>query len=266
VAEQATGHGGRLVGQGRYLYAVSRGLPPDALAGVPGLGDGRLEVLEHQGLSAVVSDVDLEEYGEEGLRRNLERLDWLEEVARRHDEVVHAVAEHGPVAPLRLATICLDDVGVRRRVEEWHDALEQVLDRVDGRSEWSVKAFAARAEPQPAASAPAGEGEGGAAYLRRKKAETLTRAEGEEQALKVAEEVHARLSAVSVASRRLPPQDPRLTGHVGTMTLNGAYLVDTARAGEFADAVRAAQADHPEAGIDAAGPWPPYSFAMLEQP
>jgi hypothetical protein len=266
VAEQATGHGGRLVGQGRYLYAVSRGLPPDALAGVPGLGDGRLEVLEHQGLSAVVSDVDLEEYGEEGLRRNLERLDWLEEVARRHDEVVHAVAEHGPVAPLRLATICLDDVGVRRRVEEWHDALEQVLDRVDGRSEWSVKAFAARAEPQPAASAPAGEGEGGAAYLRRKKAETLTRAEGEEQALKVAEEVHARLSAVSVASRRLPPQDPRLTGHVGTMTLNGAYLVDTARADEFADAVRAAQADHPEAGIDAAGPWPPYSFAMLEQP
>jgi len=266
VAEQPTGHGGRLVGRGRYLYAVSRGLPSDALADVPGLGDGRLEVLEHQGLSAVVSDVDLEEYGEEGLRRNLERLDWLEEVARRHDEVVHAVAEHGPVAPLRLATICLDDVGVRRRVEQWHDALEQVLDRVDGRSEWSVKAFAARAEPQPAASAPAGEGEGGAAYLRRKKAETLTRAEGEEQALKVAEEVHARLSAVSVASRRLPPQDPRLTGHVGTMTLNGAYLVDTARAGEFADAVRAAQADHPEAGIDAAGPWPPYSFAMLEQP
>jgi hypothetical protein len=127
-----------------------------------------------------------------------------------------------------------------------------------------VKAFTARAEPQPAASDAAGEG--GAAYLRRKKAETLTRAEGEEQALKVAEEVHARLSAVSVASRRLPPQDPRLTGHVGTMTLNGAYLVDTARADEFADAVRAAQADHPEAGIDAAGPWPPYSFAMLEQP
>jgi len=264
VAEQVTGHGtGHVVGRGRYLYAISRELPPDALAGVPGLGDGRLEVLEHRGLAAVVSDVDLEEYGEAGLRRNLERLDWLEEVARRHDEVVHAVAEHGPVAPLRLATICLDDVGVRRRVDEWHDALEQVLDRVEGRREWSVKAFAARAEPQPAASAAAGEG--GAAYLRRKKAETLTRIEGEEQAREVAEEVHARLSAVSVASRRLPPQDPRLTGHAGTMTLNGAYLVDTARGDEFAEAVRVAQADHPEAGIDAAGPWPPYSFAMLEQ-
>ena len=258
-----------MVGQGRYLYAISRDLDPAALAEVPGLGDGRLDVLEHRGLSAVVSDVDLEEYGEEGLRRNLERLEWLEEVARRHDEVVHAVAEHGPVAPLRLATICLDDIGVRRRIDEWHAALEQVLDRVEGRREWSVKAFAPRAASQPAESAAPAESatpaEGGAAYLRRKKAETLTRAQGEEQAMQVAEEVHARLSAVSEASRRLPPQDPRLTGHVGTMTLNGAYLVDASRGEEFAEAVRAAQAEHPDAGIDAAGPWPPYSFAMLEQ-
>jgi hypothetical protein len=252
-----------VVGKGRYLYAISRDLDAAALADVPGLGDGRLDVLEHCGLSAVVSDVDLEEYGEEGLRRNLERLEWLEEVARRHDEVVHAVAEHGPVAPLRLATICLDDIGVRRRIDEWHAALEQVLDRVEGRREWSVKAFAPRAAAQSAeAAAPA---EGGAAYLRRKKAETLTRAQGEEQAMQVAEEVHARLSAISEASRRLPPQDPRLTGHVGTMTLNGAYLVDASRGEDFAEAVRAAQADHPDAGIDAAGPWPPYSFAMLEQ-
>jgi gas vesicle protein GvpL/GvpF len=270
VADQVTGHeAGHVVGQGRYLYAISRDLDPAALAEVPGLGDGRLDVLEHRGLSAVVSDVDLEEYGEEGLRRNLERLEWLEEVARRHDEVVHAVAEHGPVAPLRLATICLDDSGVRRRIDEWHAALEQVLDRVEGRREWSVKAFAPRAASQPAESAAPAESatpaEGGAAYLRRKKAETLTRAQGEEQAMQVAEEVHARLSAVSEASRRLPPQDPRLTGHVGTMTLNGAYLVDASRGEEFAEAVRAAQAEHPDAGIDAAGPWPPYSFAMLEQ-
>ena len=265
MADQVTGHDpGHVVGQGRYLYAISRHLDPAALVDVPGVGDGRLDVLEHRGLSAVVSDVDLEEYGEEGLRRNLERLEWLEEVARRHDQVVHVIAEQGPVAPLRLATICLDDAGVRRRIDEWHAALEQVLDRVEGRREWSVKAFVPMAAAGRPAE-PAAPTEGGAAYLRRKKAETLTRAQGEEQAMQVADEVHARLSAVSEASRRLRPQDPRLTGHVGTMTLNGAYLVDASRSEEFAEAVRAAQADHPDAGIDAAGPWPPYSFAMLEQ-
>ena len=46
----------------------------------------------------------------------------------------------GP-APLRLATICLDDAGVRARLDEWHHALVQALDRVEGRFEWSVKAF-----------------------------------------------------------------------------------------------------------------------------
>ena len=98
---------------GRYLYAIARDLDPQVLAEVPALAGGRLEVVEHRGLTAVVSSVDLEEYGEDGLRRNLENLPWLEEVARGHDAVVQATATRAPTAPLRLATICLDDDGVR---------------------------------------------------------------------------------------------------------------------------------------------------------
>ena len=75
MADQVVGHeAGHVVGQGRYLYAISRDLDPTSLTDVPGLGGGRLDVLEHRGLSAVVSDVDLEEYGEEGLRRAWPRV------------------------------------------------------------------------------------------------------------------------------------------------------------------------------------------------
>ena len=116
----------------------SRGPRRDA----PGSRGGASKWWSTAGLIAVVSDVDLVEFGEEGLRANLERLEWLEEVARGHDAVVQAVAALGPTAPLRLATICLDDGGVRRRLDEWYHALELVLDRVQGRMEWSVKAFA----------------------------------------------------------------------------------------------------------------------------
>jgi len=249
--------------RGRYLYAVSRDLDPAALADVPGLAGGRVEVLRHAGLDAVVGEVDLTEYGEEGLRRNLERLDWLEEVARRHDDVVHAVAALGPVAPLRLATICLDDAGVRQRLDEWHAALEQVLDRVQGRREWSVKAFSRSTEPVTASATD--QPGSGADYLRRKKEQTLARAAGAEDAARVADGLHTRLSAMSAASRRLPAQDPRLTGHEGTMTLNGAYLVPDEKAEDFLAVVHALQEEHPAAGVDVAGPWPPYSFAMLEQ-
>ena len=109
-------------GTGRYLYAITRGVTNDDVAAAAvGLGGSDVDVVDHRGLQAVVSTVRLEEFGEEGLRRNLEDLAWLETVARGHDAVVQAVAAHGPTAPLRLATICLDDDGVRARLDEWHD-------------------------------------------------------------------------------------------------------------------------------------------------
>lgn len=247
----------------RYLYAITRGVSSADLDGVLGLGGGNLDAVEHRGLVAVVSAVGLDEYGEDALRANLERMDWLEEVARGHDTVVQAVAARGPTAPLRLATICLDDDGVRRRLDEWHDQLVQALDRVQGRHEWSVKVVVPAEAPAPAATAPATGG--GAAYLRRKKEESEARLTRQEDAARVGEDVHAELATLSVASRRLQPQDPRLTGHTGTMVLNGAYLVEAADGDAFAARVHALAETHPRVRVEGAGPWPPYSFAVLEQ-
>ena len=252
-------------GTGRYLYAITRGVTSDALAGTAGLDGGALETVDHRGLTAVVSTVRLDEFGEEGLRRNLEDLAWLETVARGHDAVVQAAAALGPAAPLRLATICLDDDGVRARLDEWHDALNEVLDRVQGRMEWSVKTYARDAPaPTPAASPPEGQG-AGVAYLQRKRESTQRRVQAEERAHQIAEQIHAELAQRSVASRRLPAQDPRLTGHEGVMTLNGAYLVPVEENDAFAATLSALSEQHPEAHLEAGGPWPPYSFAVLEQ-
>jgi len=250
---------------GRYLYAITRGVEASDLAG-PGLDGGALAAVEHRGLLAVVSEVDLESYGEEGLRRNLEDLGWLERVARGHDAVVQQVAALGPTAPLRLATICLDDDGVRARLDEWYDGLQAALDRVEGRHEWSVKAFAPveQKTAAPADTPATGESGAGAAYLRRKRSETVQRHSAHEQSLAAGEHVHAALSARSVASRRLQPQDPRLTGHEGTMVLNGAYLVPESDADAFTTEIERLTAEQPDLRLQVGGPWPPYSFATLE--
>ena len=250
----------------RYLYAITRGLPDAALAAERGLGDSAVELVHHRGLDAVVSTVDLDEFGEEALRRNLEDLGWLERVSRRHDEVVHAVARRGPAAPLRLATVCLDDEGVRRRLDEWYDAMSAVLDRIEGRSEWSVKIVmpgAPAPEQPPEDAAAAGPGSG-AAYLMRKKRETELRATADQDAAARADRVYEALGAASVAGRRLQPQDPRLSGHQGTMTLNAAFLVEDEASSRFTDAVAAVSSDLPDGALQVAGPWPPYSFASLE--
>lgn len=251
---------------GRYLYAVCRGLPASVLPGAQGLGGRPLELLEHRGLQAVISTVDLDEFGEDGLRKNLEDLTWLEATARGHDAAVQTVAAAAPTAPLRLATICRDDDGVRARLDEWHDALHGALDRIEGRLEWSVKVLTHGRAPQPVGADGGEKKMSGADYLRRKKAEAHNRMADDTRAGEIAAAVHDALSASSVASRRLQPQDPRLTGRPGTMTLNGAYLVDADAADEFAARVDALAAEHPDVVIDRAGPWPPYSFATLEQP
>jgi hypothetical protein len=249
------------------MYAITRGLNPAELAGVVGLDDSSVAIIEKRELQAIVSDVDLSEYGEEGLRKNLERLEWLEEVARRHDAVVHAVASHGPTAPMRLATICRGDAGVLARLDDWYHALQMVLDRVEGRTEWSVKAFTP-AQPtavdQDLVESERAVGVG-AAYLQRKDQAARRRADTEARAIEVAAGLHSALSQLSFASRRLAPQDPRLTGHTGVMTLNGAYLVENDQAEAFASEVDRLKREYPESQIDSRGPWPPYSFAMLEQ-
>jgi hypothetical protein len=253
---------------GRYLYAVCRGLELSDLEGVRGLDGAPLELVHDEGLVAVVSDVDLDEYGEEGLRRNLEDLGWLEHAARGHDAVVQAAARVVPTAPLRLATICFDDHAVHERLREWYGDLVRVLDRIDGRLELSVKVLAAprpAAQPRPveAASTPGA----GAAYLRQKQDETRSRVDEEAAAADAAARAHDALASASVASRLLPAQDPRLTGHEGTMVLNGAYLVDAEDVGSFT-ALADRLAGQLGAGLtlEWRGPWPPYSFAVLDQP
>ena len=252
-----------MAGTGRYLYAVTRGADPTALTDVVGLSGGSVDVLEHQGLQAVVSTVDLAEYGEEGLRANLERLDWLEETARTHDSVIKAVSDLGPVAPMRLATIFLDDDSVRRRLDEWYHALAQVLDRVHDRWEWSVKILASAGAE--AMTVPPARPTSGADYLKQKKANLEQKATAQAGSRQQAELVHDALSERAVAVRLLPAQDPRLSGHEGTMLINAAYLVAAEHGEEFAAEARARAEQHPELLVDVQGPWPPYSFAMLEQ-
>lgn len=248
--------------QGRYLYAVCRGLDVDELDGLLGLGDGLVEGVESDGLVGLVSSVDLDEFGEEGLRCNLERLDWLEMAARGHDAVVQAAAAVAPTAPMRLATIFRDDDGVRRRLGEQHDRIAAVLDRVEGHEEWSVKVLT-RDHEEPVPEEPPSSG---AEYLRRRQEEQAAQQTERRDADEVAEQVHRSLVGLAAASRRLPPQDPRLTGHSGTMVHNAAYLVPRDLSDAFSARLGDLTGDYREVLIDARGPWPPYSFAMLDEP
>jgi Gas vesicle synthesis protein GvpL/GvpF len=245
---------------GVWLHAVVPPLEPSALDGVPGMEGVRLSMVQAAGLAAVVSEVPLSRYGEEPLRRHLEDLTWLEGAARAHHVVVDALAQAGPVVPARLATVYLNAERVAEMLTERRDEFVDGLDRVNGRAEWGVKAYAMEmtdaARPAPADS--------GLAYLRRRRAQLTAQNEGLENAAREATAVHASLAHFAAGARRHAPQDRRLSGAETAMVLNGAYLVDKDRVVEFTDLVSALSKCHAAVRLEVTGPWPPYSFIAEE--
>jgi gas vesicle protein GvpL/GvpF len=251
---------------GTYVYAVGRHLEAEVLTELEGVSRAPVRTIGHRDLTAVVSTVDLEEFGESALRENLEDLAWVEKTARRHDEVVRrAAALTTALAPFRLVTIYRSDDAARARIEELYDDLVLALDRIDGRSEWSVKVYS-REQSAPAAPV-AAEGSGsGVAYLERRRAEIRGRQEDAANQQVIADQLFWDLVPGAAATRRLAPQDQRLTGRRESMALNATFLVDDDRSSEFFRMVDELRTRYESFDIEVNGPWPPYSFAVLEKP
>jgi Gas vesicle synthesis protein GvpL/GvpF len=251
---------------GVYLYGVARDLDPVVLRDLSGVAGAPVRAVAEDGFTALISTVDLAEFGEEALRRNLESLPWLEAAARAHHGVVDAVARSAPTAPVRIATLYRDDDRVRELLREQQDELTEVLGRVVGRAEWGVKAYgSADASPQEPPDPDGDDGERpGMAYLRRRKLQQRSREDASRRLAEQGEEIHVTLSRYAVASRRHPPQDPRLSGHEGTMILNVAYLLEDDQSDAFAAEVDELRTRLPGIRVELTGPWPAYSFTELD--
>jgi hypothetical protein len=272
ATDLATGQG-TAAGDGLavYLYGVARGLDPAALDGVAGVGGAPVRTVPAGTLTALVSTVRLEEYGEAALRENLEDLAWLEATARAHHDVVDLAAHAAPTAPVRIATLYRDDARVAQVLAEQGEAFARALDRVTGRAEWGVKAYAHRealepAEPPEPAPEPAPQAGAGTAYLRRRQDERRRRADAGRKVGEQAAAIHDRLAGLAVAARHHPPQDPKLSGRAGVQILNVAYLLEEGDAAAFAEAARAAGERCPGIEVEVTGPWPPYSFIDTTDP
>ena len=251
---------------GVWVYAITERVDPTPLAQIKGVGGREIRTVAAAGLTAVAGDVGLAEFGEEALRRNLEDLDWLETTARAHHGVIDAVAQQGPLVPMRLATMYSDDARITAMLTERAEDFRSALRRISGRLEWGVKAYAERqpeaSDDSAATAETSGPGGGvGAAYLQRRRSQLTAQKNARRETLASAEMIHAELSQYAAETRVHAPQAPQLTGIKAPMILNAAYLLDSARGEEFAAAVAALADQHPGLRLELTGPWPPYSFA-----
>jgi len=202
-----------------HLYAFVDGL--DGLPALTGAGGEPLAARPLPGLTAVVGELD-------------SALPATSEAAIAHGTVVESLCDHAAaVLPVRFGGSFADTAAFHAAVQPHVAALRDRLTRLHGCVEVGVRiAVAERAEPVP-----------GAAYLRRRAAETAARAA-------LADELHAGVRPY-VLDRRVDEGAP----------FRGAYLVRRADVEAFARQVDRFARQHPDAAVVCTGPWAPYSFA-----
>jgi len=248
--------------EGIWVYAVIRAeQADDRVTGLHGVAGEPIRVVAADDLAAVVGAVELDEFGHDALHRNLEDLDWVANTARAHDAVITAVARFGPVIPVRMATVYLDDGRVRKLLENRREDFAATLCRLSGRDELGVKVFAA----QKALLAQDGQDDHGpqtgTAYLMRRRRELVSREEAYQLAAAEADRIHSTLMRHAVDGKRRPPPDRSLTGKDEVTVLNGTYLVDSDAVELFRETVAALSMSTGRLSLEMTGPWPPYSFA-----
>jgi hypothetical protein len=190
------------------------------------------------GLSAVVGTVG--DTTGKPLASLLAGLAAIETAGRAHHEVIAHLAEAGPVVPLRFATVYPDDATIRNLLAQRHAELSRMLESFRDKQEWDVKIYM---EPRPD-----GTGDDSCHSPRW----TL--------AAERAERIAHALSGIAIKTRRRPAS-VSLASEAPCPIVDGAYLLDTERAQEFASIVETAAAAHRGLRAELNGPWPPYSFA-----
>jgi Gas vesicle synthesis protein GvpL/GvpF len=122
---QATGKANR----GCYVYAI---VPADVepTPEAKGVGDppGKIKVIRHKDIAALVSEVDLSK-----------PLGRPEELSA-HSELLDGAATQAPVLPLRFGAVLSDrDAVVSELLEPHHDEFAAALSELEGRAEYVVR-------------------------------------------------------------------------------------------------------------------------------
>ncbi|MFE4055997.1 GvpL/GvpF family gas vesicle protein [Streptomyces sp. NPDC059096] len=238
---------------GTYVYAIVRA-EQRAPRGIAGVGSPPLplRVLVEGRVAAVVSDAP------PNLRAR--RRDLL-----AHQELLLRLTTSGPTLPMRFGMVAVDETAVRAQLATAEEGHLAVLDRLAGRVEVNLKAFAPSNVPTP--------------LVRdhrniRRLYDTARRNPGYEANLRLGEAVSTELSRRAAeagrdAVRKLSPlahavaEGPQVSGCV----LNMSFLIDRTADDRFRAAARDFAACRQE-GVELrlVGPLPCYSFVGADSP
>jgi len=261
--------------EGLYVYGFFEGGKLPSLIGKGVDLCHEVVSLPYRQISAALSIVSLEEYGETPLAARLQDLHWITPRIQIHKTVIESIMEVSPVIPLRFCTIFTREERIIGILKANYRRFQVFFGAVRDKEEWGVKVYAdprqvtstvGRISPLirdfdeiiPLASP-------GEAYLLRKKRELLVQEALADFLDPFAEEIYQMLAPYTAGGRRNRLLDRRATGKGEEMILNAAFLIRKEEMNDFKKRLEKIAIAYESQGLifELSGPWPPYNFCPV---
>jgi DNA-binding MarR family transcriptional regulator len=255
-----------------YLYGLLRAGADTS--SVEGVEEGSAVFLVENGcIGCAASVVPASGYGRR-LDSSPNDLAWLTPRAWRHHEVLRQLHVRGAVIPLKFGVLCDSAEDGRAMLGELPPTVTDMLARLEGKDEWTVRTTADEASLSGIAVQSSDELRrmlreierlpDGRAYFARKQLQKATADWVAAYVDEIEAAVHGRLAALGAEVAHMPR--PRRGDRQGDAVAEAAVLVERDRFRELEAALRELEeAQAPRVRFELVGPWPPYSFASISQ-
>lgn len=257
-----------------YLYGF---VPPDLRAPtqpLSGIDDQSVELVDLNGLTAVISQVDERIYGSQPIEARLQDLSWVAQQGVAHERVVAWFVDRAQIIPASLFTLYSSRQALEANTLQQHAVIVDELRRLAGLREWNLKvsydaqALAAHTarysdavrqlDREIEAAAP------GRKYLLERKRGELAKSEVGRVARELGQKIFEQARPLCADAITLPiPQ----TGEQLPVVLHAALLVARDREAELVQQLERGKDESERSGvhIDFSGPWAPYRFVRHER-
>jgi len=258
--------------EGFYLYCIfyRREDTPIHYKGID--GENETFSISYSDISALVSQIPLDEYSKEHLEKNLTDIEWVAPRVEIHERIIEHIMGFSPVIPIKFCTIFRSEKRIQEILEKHYDSLKSLLDYLADKEEWGIKVYiepdvlsrvVAELHPEirglneRIATASPGE-----AFFLRKKRDSLLREETDRVLDELAGEIYKRLISLAVQGSSGKLFDRKITGKNDEMILNLALLLKKGDIKGVKAEIDKIASLYEEKGIysELSGPWPPYNF------
>lgn len=255
---------------GILLYCITDRLDQDLFEILGMDGKGKLYSIEDSGMFAIVSNISLEEYGEEAIAEKGEDINWLKEKAVLFMDIILKINAITNMIPMKFLTIFTSDDRVRNIINENYNQFLHNFEKIKNRDEISLKIYCDEnkykekvmgEEIKKFENSIIGKPKGAAFFLK-KKFEGELDDKIQNRICNAANQMTEKVSNLANQIKLNKLLAKEITGIPTQMILNCAFLIDRDKKDIFTDKINELKDEFENNGfvIELSGPWPPFSF------